>query len=250
VFVSDNNGPFTPFMLATTQSTAPFTGVRGHTYGFYSVATDQVGHREQKVPLAEATTNVAAGPAWQNPVEAKDSDPDTFVVPRDVLVIFNELNAPRFSDPITRKLNPRAGTERFYYDVNGDEFVTPNDALIVINFLTARTLAGEGESRTGDVIGAPQTGALPALPPQTIPGFLTSISAPATIRDEDVPRHNEPFCAAHADPQAAESQQPPQPPPTVQSEPPLNADLVTESDPDWDRLLAVLASDLIAASTH
>src|SRR5207248_2311069 len=35
-----------------------FTGVRGHTYGFYSVATDNVGHRQATPTGAQATTKV------------------------------------------------------------------------------------------------------------------------------------------------------------------------------------------------
>ncbi len=58
VFVSDNGGPFTLFQSATTQTAVTFTGVRGHTYGFYSVATDNVGHRQPTPTTAQATTTV------------------------------------------------------------------------------------------------------------------------------------------------------------------------------------------------
>src|SRR5205807_742007 len=37
VYVSDNNQPFQPFVKNTTQTSATFTGVNGHAYGFYSV---------------------------------------------------------------------------------------------------------------------------------------------------------------------------------------------------------------------
>jgi len=43
VFVSDNGGAFTVFQSATAASSATFTGQAGHTYGFYSVATDDDG---------------------------------------------------------------------------------------------------------------------------------------------------------------------------------------------------------------
>ncbi len=46
VFVSDNGGPFTLFQAATTATSATFTGVSGHTYGFFSIATDAGGNRE------------------------------------------------------------------------------------------------------------------------------------------------------------------------------------------------------------
>jgi hypothetical protein len=55
VYVSDNGGAFTPFLLDTTDTSATFTGVIGHTYGFYSVATDGVGIM-QPTPTAAQTT--------------------------------------------------------------------------------------------------------------------------------------------------------------------------------------------------
>jgi RHS repeat-associated protein len=55
IFVSDNGGPFTPFLTATTQTSATFTGQFGHTYGFYSVATDNVGNRQPTPTAAQVT---------------------------------------------------------------------------------------------------------------------------------------------------------------------------------------------------
>jgi uncharacterized repeat protein (TIGR01451 family) len=58
IYVSDNNGAYTRWQDDTTLSAAQFTGQTGHTYRFYSVATDNVGHIEQKSPIAEATTTI------------------------------------------------------------------------------------------------------------------------------------------------------------------------------------------------
>ena len=58
VFVSTDGGPFTPFQTATTATSATFNGAVGHTYGFYSIATDNVGNREAAKTVAEATTRV------------------------------------------------------------------------------------------------------------------------------------------------------------------------------------------------
>jgi hypothetical protein len=62
IFVSDNGGAFTPFLTGTTQTSATFTGQLGHTYGFYGVATDNVGHRQANPASAQATTEVASDP--------------------------------------------------------------------------------------------------------------------------------------------------------------------------------------------
>jgi hypothetical protein len=58
IFVSDNGGAFVPFLTGTTGKSATFNGLRGHTYGFYSVATDGIGNREATPSAAEATTTV------------------------------------------------------------------------------------------------------------------------------------------------------------------------------------------------
>lgn len=58
VFVSTNGGPFTPFVAQTDQASATFTGEAGSTYAFYSIATDNVGHVESKLPTAESTISV------------------------------------------------------------------------------------------------------------------------------------------------------------------------------------------------
>ncbi|WP_165235209.1 Ig-like domain-containing protein, partial [Aquisphaera insulae] len=59
VFVSIDGGPFGPWLTATTATSALFTGSDGHSYGFYSVATDAAGNREADPSAADATTTVA-----------------------------------------------------------------------------------------------------------------------------------------------------------------------------------------------
>jgi hypothetical protein len=59
IFVSDNNGPFTLWQsFPATQTSATYTGVGGHSYAFYSVATDHVGNRQPTPPTAQASTQV------------------------------------------------------------------------------------------------------------------------------------------------------------------------------------------------
>jgi hypothetical protein len=48
-------------LLGTTHTSATFTGAIGHSYGFYSVATDNVGNIQPKPTTAQATTKVEAG---------------------------------------------------------------------------------------------------------------------------------------------------------------------------------------------
>ncbi len=62
VFVSDDGGAFTPFVTNTTLTSTTFTGQSGHTYGFYSVATDNLGDVQSTPTAAQATTYVAGLP--------------------------------------------------------------------------------------------------------------------------------------------------------------------------------------------
>ena len=58
IYDSDDGGPFTPFLLDTTETSAAFTGQFGHTYSFYSVARDNVGNVEATPSAAEAETTI------------------------------------------------------------------------------------------------------------------------------------------------------------------------------------------------
>jgi hypothetical protein len=58
VFVSDNGGPFVPFLLGTTDTSAVFTGEFGHTYEFLAVAVDNVGHQQLPPSDGQATTTL------------------------------------------------------------------------------------------------------------------------------------------------------------------------------------------------
>ena len=56
VYVSDNGGAFTPFILGTSLNSKTFNGQFGHTYAFYSVATDKIGNRQATPGSAQTTT--------------------------------------------------------------------------------------------------------------------------------------------------------------------------------------------------
>jgi hypothetical protein len=56
IYVSDNGLDYTPWLVYTTTLSATFTGVPGHSYGFYSVARDNVGNVEDSPVEPDATT--------------------------------------------------------------------------------------------------------------------------------------------------------------------------------------------------
>ena len=61
VSVSDNGGPLTPFLQDTTQTSATFTGLPGHTYSFFCIATDNVGHVEAAKTTPDTQTTILRG---------------------------------------------------------------------------------------------------------------------------------------------------------------------------------------------
>src|SRR5581483_3262532 len=61
VFVSMDGGPFTAWQTNVTQTSATYAGAVGHTYAFYSVATDNVGNVQPTPAAAQATTQVTSG---------------------------------------------------------------------------------------------------------------------------------------------------------------------------------------------
>ncbi len=58
IYVSDNGSAYTPWLEDTMLTSATYAGQDGHTYGFYSVATDNAGNVEPTPSAAEATTLV------------------------------------------------------------------------------------------------------------------------------------------------------------------------------------------------
>ncbi len=90
IYVSDNGGAFALFESNTTLTSATFTGQDGHTYAFYSVATDNIGHQQVTPASAQATTLVDLPPTAI--IVSLGADPLTAVV--DQLTV-------SFSKPIT-----------------------------------------------------------------------------------------------------------------------------------------------------
>lgn len=60
IYASDNGGAFIPWLTNTTQTSAVYAGAVGHTYAFFSVATDSLGLAEPTPRAAQATTTVTS----------------------------------------------------------------------------------------------------------------------------------------------------------------------------------------------
>ena len=63
VHVSDGGAPYTPWLSNTTAASADYLGVVGHSYSFYTTATDLTGNVEGGKTSPEASTSVTgSGP--------------------------------------------------------------------------------------------------------------------------------------------------------------------------------------------
>jgi len=56
IYESEDGGAYAPLLSDTTETSTTFTGTLGHTYSFYSVATDNVGNVQAAPTSAQATT--------------------------------------------------------------------------------------------------------------------------------------------------------------------------------------------------
>jgi RHS repeat-associated protein len=67
LYVSVDGGAFTPWLTDTPQTSATYAGAFGHTYAFYSVATDNVGNRQATPNAAQASTTLEPPPQLPPP---------------------------------------------------------------------------------------------------------------------------------------------------------------------------------------
>jgi parallel beta-helix repeat protein len=73
VYLSDDSGPFVAWQMGITETQAIFTGTIDHTYGFYSVATDNVGYRQSTPADSQATTTIVSETAIAGLQASSDS---------------------------------------------------------------------------------------------------------------------------------------------------------------------------------
>jgi uncharacterized repeat protein (TIGR01451 family) len=63
IYVSDNGTPFAIWQQGVNTTSATYSGQVGHTYGFFSIATDGAGNMQAAKSVADTTTTVTGPPA-------------------------------------------------------------------------------------------------------------------------------------------------------------------------------------------
>jgi len=68
IYVSDNGGPYQYWLLNTMATSGTYTGAVGHTYAFYSIATDGAGNTESVKSAADTSTEIVTPPQCTNTI--------------------------------------------------------------------------------------------------------------------------------------------------------------------------------------
>jgi len=131
-------------------------------YAFYVIATDNLGHVENKPATTETQTVISDNP-WQNAEKRQDVDHDGNVTPKDLVAVILQLNG--FG---AHSLSATRPTGQPFFDVDGDHSVAPKDLVDVILYLNAFG-AGEGEGEgAGEPTAAAEQDLSVAGPPRPI----------------------------------------------------------------------------------
>lgn len=77
IAVSEDGGPYTSWSEGAAGTSGTFTGQVGKAYAFYSVARDQAGNVESKVPVAEAITLLVADSTPPTTTATASPNPNT-----------------------------------------------------------------------------------------------------------------------------------------------------------------------------
>ncbi len=119
VFVSVDGGAFTPFMLGTPATSATYSGQFGHRYGFFSVATDNVGHRQPTPAEAQAFTQLVSGSINHPPHAVADSATLTTAASVTINVLANDSDPDGDALAVTAVTQPASGHGTVTINTNG-----------------------------------------------------------------------------------------------------------------------------------
>jgi VCBS repeat-containing protein len=124
IYVSDNAGPYTLWLDDTTATSGDFAGAAGHTYSFYSIAIDLVGHAESAPETADAEIQVLGDN--QPPVASDDTynvNEDNSLVVEAPGVLDNDEDID--GDPLTAVLDVGVSHGTLVLNADGSFTYTP-----------------------------------------------------------------------------------------------------------------------------
>jgi RHS repeat-associated protein len=179
VSISDNGGPFTPWLTNTTQTSATYVGQDGHTYAFYSVATDNVGNVQPTPTTAQATTTVDATPPTSTVAALPAFSPGTFTLSWSG-TDFNNVGIASYSvyvsddgGAFTPLLTNTTQTSLLFMGENGHTY---GFYSVATDNLGNQQLAPTSAQASTTVDSVPPTSSVAALPAVSPPTFTVSWS--------------------------------------------------------------------------
>ena len=112
IYVSDNGGPHTLWQNSVAGTSAAFSGAPGHTYAFYSIATDGAGNVEPSKSAVDTSTTLS-GTAAAAQLSISKSHLGSFTrgqtTAQYMLIVSNAASAGATSGTVTVTENPPAG---------------------------------------------------------------------------------------------------------------------------------------------
>jgi len=176
IYVSINGGPYEVWLPNTTETTATYSGRNRHTYAFYSIATDNVGNRELKLPADEAVVEI--GLTNHPPTDialTPDSVPENS--PGGTLIGLLTTDDPDPDETFTYTLLDDAGGR---FEINGDILVVAAGADLDFETHTSHEITVRSADGDGDTVDETLTVFVTDLPDAPAGFLLSAISGDVT----------------------------------------------------------------------
>ena len=191
IYVSDNGGPWTLWQQSTTATSAVYDGINGHTYAFYSQATDNVGNVE--APHATADTSTTVQTQSKPPVVTPSGTTSTFTLGGAGVAVDSGITVTSSDTDVTGASmtisNYQAGDSLNYTTIDGINGVysagtltlsgsaTPAQYSAALQSVTFSTTSTNKTTRTVDVV-ADDSAASPTTSNIAIDSVNVAIAAP------------------------------------------------------------------------
>ena len=166
VYISDNGGPFTPYQTNTPATSAIFIGQDGHTYAFYSVATDNVGNVQPTPLAAQASTTVQLPPNQQATNLSAVAGSGTYGGTATLTATLTTGGAPLAGKTITFTLAVGANATTVGTATTGANGVATLDGVSPAGFNAGTAAGAVGAVFAGDAtdVGSTASGSLTVSP--------------------------------------------------------------------------------------
>ena len=183
IYVSVEDGPFELWLDDTSETESTYTGEVGKTYGFYSVAIDRLGYKEEIPTLAQArTTMIEENVAPEPEDDAISTNADTPVTISSSELLANDIDEDVDTLTITQVSNAVNGTVEL--NAEGEIVFTPDAEFIGEASFSYTVRDSEGEENSATVTVT--VNAVNAAPQPEDDEISTNADTPVTISSSEL----------------------------------------------------------------